>query len=97
MTLMVSRLGNYYYLTQNYYYLTLSAGSCKSQRTKHAGGCESRCTKRSREELPRFRGQWQPGAATTCLRSGAAARRRQPVSEVRGGREKPPRARGQGQ
>ena len=49
------------------------------------------------EELPRIRGQWRwPRGATLHPRS-VAARRRYPVSEVKGGDpEEPPRARGQG-
>ena len=39
---------------------------------------------------------WQPGGATLHPRSVAAGRRH-PVSEVRGGQEKPPCTRGQGQ
>ena len=38
--------------------------------------------------------EW-PGGATQCLRP-VVARRRHPMSEVRGGWEKPPRAQGQG-
>ena len=49
-----------------------------------------------REELPSVRGQWRLGGDTPRPRSGAAAGRRHPASEVRGGREKPPRAPGQG-
>ena len=49
-----------------------------------------------REELRSIRGQWWPGGDTPCPRSGAAGRRH-PASEVRGGREKPLRARGQWQ
>ena len=40
--------------------------------------------------------QERPRGATLHSRSGAAARRRHPVSEVRGSREKPPRTRDQG-
>ena len=63
--------------------------------TLSAGGCESWCTKRGREELPQVRGQGQrprvpgcdgaerPRGATLHLRSGVGAGRRHPVSEVR--------------
>ena len=44
----------------------------------------------SQEELPRIQGQQRPGEATLRPRS-RAARRRCPVSEVTGCREKPPR------
>ena len=40
--------------------------------------------------------QEQPRGATLCPRSGAAAERSYPVSEVSGGREETPRVRGQG-
>ena len=43
-----------------------------------------------------MQGQWRPGGATPRPRSGAAAGRRQPASEVRGGREEIPRVGGQG-
>ena len=39
--------------------------------------------------------EW-PRGATLCPRSGVAANRSYPASEVSGGREKPPRTRGQG-
>ena len=67
-----------------------------SQRTEHG-----------REELPHVRsqgqhlgcqaatGQERPRGATLLLRS-VAARRSYPASKVRGGQEKPPRARAQG-
>ena len=44
----------------------------------------------SQEELPRIQGQQRPGEATLRPRS-RAARRRCPVAEVTGCREKPPR------
>ena len=40
--------------------------------------------------------QERPRGATLCLRSVTATGRRHPASEIRGGQEKPPRARGQG-
>ena len=50
-----------------------------------------------REELPHVRGQgWQPGGDTPRSRSGAAAERSYPTSEVSGGWEETPRVRGQG-
>ena len=48
------------------------------------------------EELPRVRGQWQPEGATPRPRSGAAAKRSYPKSEVSGGQEETPRVRGRG-
>ena len=42
------------------------------------------------EELPRIRGQWQPGGDTPRPRSGAAAKRSYPALEVSGGREELP-------
>ena len=49
------------------------------------------------EELPRIRGQWQPGGDTLRPRSGAS-RRSHLAPEARGGDpEEPPQARGQGQ
>ena len=62
----------------------------------------------SQEETPSVRGQWRLGGYTPCPRSGqrpggatlrprlVEAGRRHPTSEIRGGQEKPPRARGQG-
>ena len=49
-----------------------------------------------REELPRVRGQWLPGGVTLRARSGAAAWRSYPASEVSGGREELPGVGGQG-
>ena len=37
-----------------------------------------------REEIPHVRGRWRPGGATSRPRSGVAAGRRHPASEVRG-------------
>ena len=48
------------------------------------------------EELPCIRGQGQWGGNTPRPRSGAAARRSYPSSEVRGGQEELPCIRGQG-
>ena len=41
-------------------------------------------------------GSWHLGGAIPRLRSGAAAERNNPVSEVSGGKEETPRVRGQG-
>ena len=51
----------------------------------------------SQEELPSVRGQWQPGGATLLPRSGEAAKRSYPASEVRGSQEETPQVQGQGQ
>ena len=51
----------------------------------------------SQEELPSVRGQWQLGGATLLPRSGEAAKRSYPASEVRGSQEETPQVQGQGQ
>ena len=65
-------------------------------RALSAGGCQSWCTKRGREELPHVRGQGQRPRVSGCDSAGTT-KRSYPASEVRGGQEKPPRTRGQGQ
>ena len=60
-----------------------------------AGGCESWCTKRGREELPQVQGQGQWPRVPGCDGAGTA-KRSYPASEVSGGREQTPRVRGQG-
>ena len=49
-----------------------------------AGGCDRR-TKCGGEELPRVRGQWWLGEATSRLRPGVVALRSHPAPEARGG------------
>ena len=63
--------------------------------TLSAGGCESWCTKRGREELPQVRDQRQWPRVPGCDGAGTA-KRSYPASEVSGGREQTPRVRGQG-
>ena len=56
-------------------------------------GCDGAGTAERSHPSPR---SVRPGGDTPCPSSGAVAKRSYPASKARGGREKPPRTRGQG-
>ena len=73
----------------------------RSYPTSEVKGSGRECQAATAPEWPRgatlHPRSGRPGGDTPCPRLGAAAERSYPVPEARGGWEKPPQARGQGQ